>query len=68
MPAKQVCDFLIRYESDSEFRKFYEESPDAAMDEYHLTDEEKEIIKSGDQAKIKEAAGGGDCPVPSQIV
>jgi restriction endonuclease Mrr len=68
MSAKQVCDFLVRYESDDQFKKSYEESPDAAMDEYHLTDEEKKVIKSGDQTEIKRVAGGSDCPVPSPVI
>lgn len=67
MPAKQICDFLIRCETDPKIKKFRQEVLEELMEEYHLTEKEKEMVRRGDIAGLREAAGD-DCPVLALIV
>lgn len=54
-----LCNFVKRIEEDPEFVKHYDTNPQAAMDEYRLTNEEKDAVISGDQEKIRKLMG--DC-------
>ena len=53
----KLVELLQRLGADAKLASAYEENPDAVMQEAGLSDEEREVLKSGDIEKIREATG-----------
>jgi hypothetical protein len=57
--------FLYRLADDSDLLVRYREDPEAVMLEAHLTDEQQEVLRSGDPTRLTEHAG---IPLPPIII
>lgn len=58
--AENLKQFLKRMGEDPNFREKFKQNPDEAMEEHELSDEHKELVKSGDKNKLKDETGMDD--------
>lgn len=49
--------FLYRLAEDSELLARYRADPDSVMQEAHITEEQQEVLRSGDTTRLTEHAG-----------
>ncbi len=60
--AKALSDFLTKISQDPQEISDFKENPDGVMDDHGLSDQEKEIVKSGDADKVREHLGDDTPP------
>ena len=59
--SKKALDYVVKVSESPEMQEAHMKDPDAAMDKHGLSDQDKEILKSGDLEKIR-AHLGDDSP------
>jgi len=59
--SKKALDYVVKVSEDPAMQQAHKADPDAAMDAHGLSDEDKEVLKSGDLQKIR-AHLGDDSP------
>ena len=65
--SKKAADLIAKLSTDAEFRDRFRKNPDQVMDEEGLSDEDREVLKSGDPDRIREHLGD-DAPPGCFIV
>jgi Aromatic-ring-opening dioxygenase LigAB, LigA subunit len=53
--AGKIADFLAEVNADPARREAFQTNPDAELDKADLTPEQRDILKSGDQDRIRSA-------------
>ncbi len=66
--AEELKNFLKKMGADPQFREKFQQDAHGAMDEHGLSDEEKDLVLSGDKEKIKQESGADDSDVNFLIV
>jgi hypothetical protein len=51
--SKAISDYMAHLAGSEEARQKHREDPDAAMSEHNLSDDERELVKSGDHDQIR---------------
>ncbi len=51
--SKAISDYMAHLAENEDARQKHREDPDAAMSEHNLSEEEREIVKSGDHEQIR---------------
>lgn len=66
--AEKLKNFLKKMGEDPQLRDKFKQDAHGAMDEHDLSEEEKQLILSGDKEKIKQESGADDSDVNFLIV
>lgn len=60
--SKKTAKFVTKLSQDPELAKQFQDDPEAAMEGEDLDDEDREVLKTQDEAKIREHCGDDDPP------
>lgn len=55
--SKKAADLITKLSTDPSFRERFRANPDQVMDEEGLSQQDKEVLKSGDPDKIRQHLG-----------
>jgi hypothetical protein len=53
--SREIAHYMLHLAENEDARAEHQSDPQAAMDQFGLNDEEKEIVASGDHEKIRDA-------------
>ena len=62
MAADNALDYVVSVSQNPEMEQAHKEDPDAAMEKAGLSDEDKEVLKSGDLERIRNHLGDESPP------
>ena len=60
--SRKALDYVISVSENPELARAHQDDPDAAMDKAGLSEEDKEILKSGDLERIRNHLGDESPP------
>lgn len=60
MSKENLTKFITTMAEDPETRKKFEQDPEAVMESHALSDEHRELVRSGDKDALQEEAGAED--------
>ncbi|NKI36536.1 Nif11 family protein [Wenzhouxiangella sp. XN79A] len=60
MSKENLSKFIRTMAEDPETRKKFESDPEAVMESHDLSDEHKDLIRSGDKKALQDEAGAED--------
>ncbi len=60
--SKKALEYVVSVSEDPEKAQAHKDDPDAAMDAAGLSDEDKDILKSGDLERIRDHLGDDSPP------